>query len=118
MYGCVQMYGAVYRCIGHTDIWGDVQGHTDLWGHTRVYRCMEVYTCTGGVYMHGECIGVYKCMGGTQMYGGCSDEWGDVQMYGVYRCRGLYRYLPDIQTARHTPTCLPPMHGYYISYKI
>ena len=64
MYDGVQMYRGhadewgVYRCIGHTDVWGMCWGHTDVWGHT---RCIDV---CGGIDVQGlyRCMGVYKCM--------------------------------------------------------
>ena len=108
----------VYRCRGCTDIW-DVQGiysctgayrhieayrstgwHIDVWGHIDiqvVYRHVGAYRCTGG---HTDVWGMQTC-GGIQMYRGHMDIWGHTYLWGSYG------HPPDIQTARHTPTCLP-----------
>ena len=40
----IQMYGGMYRCIGHTGICWMYWWHTDVWGMYRVYRCMEECT--------------------------------------------------------------------------
>ena len=46
--GDIQMYGGVYRCMGHTDM-GDV-----LRAYRGIveYRCMEGYKMYGGVQMY------------------------------------------------------------------
>ena len=132
MYRCVR----IYRCIGHTDIWGDaleayicignVQGTNRHTGGVQMYGGM--YRCMGSIQMHGDIqiYGVCRCGGhtniwrmyggiqmyrGIQMYGGCTDAWGCIDV-------GVIQTPPDIQTTKHNPTCLPTTPGYFISYKI
>ena len=81
------MYGEVYICLGHTDIWGIYWGHTDVWGHTDIWAMYSGHTNVWGSTdiqgMYG-CMGVYRCR-------------EDVKMYVVYRCmRG------HTDTPRHT----------------
>ena len=89
------MYGGVYRCIGNTDIWGDVLG---------AYRCMgDIH----GVY---KCMEAYRCTGDIQLYGGCTEVWG------AYRCVGSTDVGGHAGTPKHTdnqtyPTCMPTSPG-------
>ena len=77
-------------------------------------------------YKHmGDVLGACRCMGDvcghTDVWGyhrGHTDVYRDVERYGGVHMCGSYRHCPDIQTARHTPTCLPTTPWYYISYKI
>ena len=87
---------------------------TDVWA----YRHMGMYW---GIHMYGDIQGVYRCTGGVQMYGAyrhMEDVQGVTAVWRMYRYRGHTDTPPDIQTARHIPTCLPTTLGYYISYKI
>ena len=82
------MYGRVYKCIKHTDIWEDLLGTTDVWGHTDMQGYKDVWRA-------------YRCMRDVQMYG-CTDVGGHT----------------DIPRHTDTSPCLPTTPGYYISYKI
>ena len=135
--GCIEVWGK-YRCMGKcTDIWvyadimGMYKGHTNIQG---VYRCMGAYKCMGDVQIYGEYLDVlglawdtwevYKHTGGIQMYWVCTGLWGAYRC--IEKCTDVWGCtdVRIIQTApRHTdsqtytPTCLPAMPGYYISYK-
>ena len=57
MYGVVQMYGRVYRCIGHRHM-GDVLGAYRYIGKYRGCTDMGVYRCSGVHRCMGECTNV------------------------------------------------------------
>ena len=123
--GCTEVWGA-YRCLGDVQMNGAIKTYVGCMGvykHTggiEIEGCTEVwgaYSCMGdvqiyGPYRHmGGCMWAYRCTGNVQNYGEHTDVWG-VQMWGIIQTP------PNIQTAKHTPTCLPTTSGYYISYKI
>ena len=64
--GCVEMYGGVYRCIGHRDIRLDVwdvqthRRHTDVWGS--LHKC-RANRHIGGVWGVQTYSRVYRYMG-------------------------------------------------------
>ena len=105
LFGVIQAYGE----------YGGIQIHrgcTDVWG---AYRCMGGCKDVWGAY---RCIGgMYRCMGNVQKSGEHTDVWGtyrhigDIQIYGVTGV-GVIQTSPNIQTGRHTPTCLLSTPGY------
>ena len=128
MYRCmggIQMYGWVYRCIGHRhgEMYGAYkhtggiqmyEGCTNVWG---AYRCMGNVQMYWAIQTYVGMLGAYKYTGGKQMYGGV-DVWEDVQKYEEHTeyggCTGVggHKDTPkhtDSQTYPHMPsnyTCI------------